>query len=169
MRYSFSKLPTHPNKTNHSIDWDGSTVLERLSNSQQRKVLEAFYTHNNYDAINRAAIVPTACIPLLNNIHDKWISKGRVKFITCTDNYRISIRYILFYFICKNVFSIFISILDTLVLVICDFFVDFRWYHFVASFEKVWLGTLRKLRNKTIIILVETKLIILLNMEPMST
>ena len=40
---------------------------------------------------------------------------------------------------------------------------------FFAPFEKVWSGTLRKVRNKTIIILVETKLIILLNIEHRST
>ena len=31
-------------------------------------ILEAFYTHNNDKAINRAAIVPTAYTPLINNI-----------------------------------------------------------------------------------------------------
>ena len=61
-------------------------------------------------------------------------------------------------------------------------------YNYMERFESIYLhmyiyiyiyilillvkacsGTLRKLRNKTIIILVETKLIILLNMEPRST
>ena len=43
------------------------------------------------------------------------LATEELKIITYIDNYKISIRYILFYFICKTVFSVFISILDTLV------------------------------------------------------
>ena len=48
-----------------------STVIERYFNSRQIKILEAFYTHNNDNAKNRDAIVPTAYIPLIYNKNDE--------------------------------------------------------------------------------------------------
>ena len=67
-RQQSSHLYRHIQETQHAIDWPNTKVLGFQNSLYPRRIVEACYSVNNINAINRSIDLPVQYIPLISDI-----------------------------------------------------------------------------------------------------